>query len=306
MILHKELISEIIEKSNYFTNENETIVKNIYLDDSEPQVYYLENKITGEKFILRVIYKDKQDALLRANGALSFISSNANIKHLLILEKRIEHKSTDYVLMNFIDGDSINKINKRINDTAVQSLISEIKKLHSIKGTVATDFLNDSFNSVYEMFSTKFKKHLEGVINLNLFDEKKLLSIYDNMHKTEYLFKDIVPQCIHFDIKESNIVYNQAENNLKLIDYELCRLFDYRADLSRYCILQEVRKKKNKHDYICDMVIESVLNMSREDFEKSEIHYWHDIYFHAATIRNGADRYNFSINHFEKLINMYS
>lgn len=220
-------------------------------------VYLLEDNTN--KYVLKIATKSiRISELKKEYNIINNIDKSINVPKVY---KYFEDKDYAYILMEYIDGISLENLlkekdNKDIILFELGKLLKNINSINIPDKEPGEYYLNKQLEKAYNNMQKGLLDKEEFLINKVQVDQTKLLKTLK-----ENIPKDINISFLHGDFRPKNIIY--SNNKYYIIDFGLSHIGDYYYDLA---IFFYYLNKGERHDFL--------LGYGINDIDENKLQYY--------------------------------
>ena len=258
-----------------------------YLDDLQPQVYILREK--NGKFQKRIrITSDRNDAVNIEEKICSLLETYLSDYFYPKIENKYENISGigDVLITEYKEGVSLDKYIFNLSEMEypiiIDKLSRNLKKMHSIKSSDFFDFKEFKSNNWFDFFEYKLKKYLKIAVDNRILKKKETEYITHLLYKEQDIFRLDCGSLIHFDIKPANIIWNPANKEPYLIDFEMSRYGDILMEFTKGKFTTLLFNNSIYENKIWKPLVEHYFSKPYADIFSSRKSIWYLFYHYLA------------------------
>ncbi|WP_428741874.1 phosphotransferase [Tenacibaculum sp.] len=246
-------IKNLLSTVSFFHNMNIDVI-NEYTNDPNPKCFLVSSKDTGKKYKVRISIDEGESNVKKELRVFQYLQEN-RVRYLPEIYHYNLSGNFHVLIYEYFEGKSLEKIDnlaKSDFDKIQTKLIKTIKEFRSLKYHQCKSYLK-VFDSWYDYFVYKMNEHLESKESKLLFSPKEIFAIKQKCKVFEDEMRSKQNYFIHYDIKPKNIIYNQADQEAYLIDYELGRFGD---NLMEFVRLKSFSQNEDYTSYLVNPILD--------------------------------------------------
>lgn len=287
----------IIEQCDFF-KATQIEVSSIYKNDPLEKCFLVRDVKRSINYKARLFRKEFPTHVDSEYKALTFLKQNAITWVPNIYYSSLEGENS-IIVYEFFDGISIDKLGTRLGLDEIKvvknDLIIQINNLHSITTSGFGDFSGNEFASWKDYFKLKFFNHINNALNLGVITQEEFEIINVAFDDNSSYYDTVKSTFLHFDIKPSNVVYEQPTGNTHIIDFELCRRGDRLMEFVR--LITPYNEPDYLHQKLFAPLAQSYFDSFTGSVQESSIYTLYNLYnllayYTTSEMNRGIKKHN--------------